>query len=131
LTLVIDASLAVEACIAPGGFQALADQTLVAPAIMWSEVRSVLHERRWRGDLTQQQAVNARAVLADAPIARVEYDRIQHVAWELADSFGWAKTYDAEYVALAQLLGCRLITVDGKLRRGAAQSGFVITPADL
>jgi predicted nucleic acid-binding protein len=131
LTLVIDASLAVEACIAPGGFQALADQTLVAPAIMWSEVRSVLHERRWRGDLTQQQAIDARAVLIDAPIARVEDDRIQREAWHIADAFGWAKTYDAEYVGLAQILGCRLLTIDGRLRRGAARLDIVITPAEL
>ena len=31
-----------------------------------------------------------------------------------------------EYVALAQILGCRLVTLDGRLRRGAAQLGMVI-----
>jgi predicted nucleic acid-binding protein len=49
----------------------------------------------------------------------------------LLDAFGWAKTYDAEYVALAKLLDCRLLTVDGRLRRGADRLGFVITPAEL
>jgi hypothetical protein len=39
--------------------------------------------------------------------------------------FGWAKTYDAEYVALAKL------TVDRRLRRGADRLGFVVTPAEL
>ena len=44
---------------------------------------------------------------------------------------GWAKTYDAEYVALASLLGCRLVTVDGRLRRGADRLGFVLGPTEL
>jgi predicted nucleic acid-binding protein len=37
-----------------------------------------------------------------------------------------AKTYDAEYVALAGLLRCRLVTIDGRLRRGAGRLGFVV-----
>jgi predicted nucleic acid-binding protein len=52
-------------------------------------------------------------------------------AWRIADELGWAKTYDAEYVALAGLLGCRVVTLDGRLRRRAEQLGFVVTPADL
>ena len=30
---------------------------------------------------------------------------------------GWAQTYDAEYLALARLLRCRLLTTDAKLKR--------------
>jgi hypothetical protein len=44
--------------------------------------------------------------------------------WKLAEEFGWAKTYDAEYVALAKLNNCRLVTVDGRLRRGANRLGL-------
>jgi hypothetical protein len=36
------------------------------------------------------------------------------------------RTYDAEYVALAQILDCRLVTIDARLRRGADQLGIVI-----
>ncbi|HEY3208372.1 MAG TPA: hypothetical protein VGL18_01050 [Actinomycetota bacterium] len=39
---------------------------------------------------------------------------------------GWAKTYDAEYIALARLMRCRLISLDARLLRGAARLGFVI-----
>jgi predicted nucleic acid-binding protein len=131
LTLAIDANVAIEASIAPGGFQALADQTLVAPALMWSEAQSVLHHRQWRGALTAEQAQTARTALAQAPIARVEDTRIHEEAWRFADELGWARTYDAEYVALAHILGCRLLTVDMKLWRGTKRLGFVVIPEEL
>jgi hypothetical protein len=43
----------------------------------------------------------------------------------LLGKLGWAKTYDADYPALAQRLGCLLVTLDMKLRRGAQRPGFV------
>jgi predicted nucleic acid-binding protein len=42
-------------------------------------------------------------------------------AWRIADELGWAKTYDANYVALARLLGCKLVTLDA--RSGAEPRG--------
>jgi hypothetical protein len=52
-------------------------------------------------------------------------------AWRIADALGWAKTYDAEYVATARLLGCRMVTLDARLRRGADRLGFVVTVDEL
>jgi hypothetical protein len=34
-------------------------------------------------------------------------------------------------VALASLLGCRLVTVDARLRCGAERLGFVVGPTEL
>ncbi len=47
----------------------------------------------------------------------------------MADALGWAKTYDAEYLALAALLRCRLVTVDEALIRGTTHLGYVIRPS--
>jgi predicted nucleic acid-binding protein len=58
-------------------------------------------------------------------------DDLTSTAWQISHEFGWAKTYDAEYVALAKILGCRLVTFDGRLRRGADRLGFVVTPTEL
>ena len=44
---------------------------------------------------------------------------------------GWAKTYDAEYVALAQLIGCRMVTLDARLRRGADRLGMAVSIEEL
>jgi predicted nucleic acid-binding protein len=49
----------------------------------------------------------------------------------VATECGWVKTYDAEYVALAKAEGCRLATLDSRLRQGADRLGIVITPAEL
>jgi len=43
----------------------------------------------------------------------------------------WAKTYDAEYVALALLLGTRVVTLDARLRQGADRLGCVVGPHEL
>lgn len=44
---------------------------------------------------------------------------------------GWAKTFDAEYLALAMLLDCRFVTLDAGLRKSADRLGFVIGPSEL
>jgi predicted nucleic acid-binding protein len=46
-------------------------------------------------------------------------------AWRIADSFGWSKTYDAEYLALALLLDAVLVTLDRRLQRAAERLGLV------
>ena len=52
-------------------------------------------------------------------------------AWEIADQLGLAKTYDAEYLALADILGCRVVTLDARMRRGADRLGLAVSPTEL
>jgi predicted nucleic acid-binding protein len=40
-------------------------------------------------------------------------------AWDLAESLGWAETYDAEYLALTQLQADAFVTLDAELARRA------------
>jgi predicted nucleic acid-binding protein len=42
---------------------------------------------------------------------------LRRKAWALAEQLGWAETYDAEYVALTQLLADAFVTLDAELAR--------------
>ena len=57
--------------------------------------------------------------------------RLHERAWTIADELGWAKTYDAEYVALAEILDIPLLTLDGRLARGVEHRIRIVGPADL
>ncbi len=131
MTLVVDASIAIPACLSEVGFSLLSGHDLVAPALLWSETRSVLHELVWRREVTAVDGADALHALGEAPVRCVTDTRLGAEAWRVADELGWAKTYDAEYVALAQLLNCRVVTLDGRLRRGADRLGIVVTVDEL
>jgi predicted nucleic acid-binding protein len=129
--LVIDASAAVDLCLSPDGFDPLAGDELLAPPLILSESLAALHEMRWRDEIPDDMATLALERRKGMPIRIDRPAELSDEAWRIADEFGWAKTYDAEYVALAKLNNCRLVTVDGRLRRGADRLGFVVTPAEL
>jgi len=131
LTLVVDASVAIPACLGTTGFAEIPDADLVAPPLLWSETRSVLHELVWRTEIPPSDGVRARGLLDDLPVRAVVDDRVGARSWQIADELGWAKTYDAEYLALAQLLGCRLVTSDARLWRGAKRLGIVVSMEEL
>lgn len=129
--LVIDASIALSAALTRDGFARIAHHDLVAPPLMWSETVSTLRAHAWRGDISSDQAIASLGALRSAPIRKRAPRALHAEAWDIAERLGWAKTYDAEYVALARLLGCRLLTRDDRLRRGAARVVDVIGPAQL
>jgi predicted nucleic acid-binding protein len=86
---------------------------------------------RWRDEIPDDMVTLALTRRKEMPVRVEQPPDLSEEAWRVADEFGWAKTYDAEYVALAKLNSCRLVTVDGRLRRGADRLGFVVTPAEL
>ena len=129
--LVIDASAAVDLCLSPSGFEELGGEDLLAPQLILSESLSALHEMRWRGEIPTEMAELGLARRREMPVRIEQPAEFAEEAWRLAEEFGWAKTYDAEYVALARMQECRLLTTDIKLRRGTERLGFVVTPAEL
>lgn len=128
--LVVDASVVLAASTAPDGFRVFGDD-LIAPPLLWSEVLSVLHEAVWRGDISGMLADRSLEAFTRSAVRERRHRRLGPTAWRIADELGLAKTYDAEYLALAELSGCRLVTLDRRLRRGADRLGYVVAPDEL
>ena len=129
--LVVDASVAVAACHTPVGFAGFRGHELAAPQLMLVEAGSVLHEMAWREEIAKPRAKLMFARLLKAPVKIRTPGGLIKAAWNLADELGWAKTYDAQYVALAKMLDCRLVTVDERLLRGVARLGIAVRPREL
>ena len=98
---------------------------------MWVEATSAFHAMAWRQELTAEQAEAMRDRILAAPVRAVTRNEVAPEAWRVADEFGWAETYAAQYVALARILGCQLVTLDERLRRGTERLGFVVGPAEI
>jgi len=132
--LVVDASVIVEATLQrleTEAMKALDGDELLAPWLLWSEVPSVLNELVYRGAVPADIGEKAIERFKTTTVKPRQPDDLIDEARRVAKDFGWAKTYDAEYVGLAKILGCKLVTLDGPLWRRTNQLGFVITPAEL
>lgn len=126
--IVIDASVTLDALLSAGGIEQFAGEDLTAPPLLWSEVTSSLREVVWRRLISKESAAEGLARLSKARIKRNSPKTLHLEAWNVAEQLGWAKTYDAEYVALARLLNCRLLTRDARLQRSAGDLVEIIDP---
>jgi predicted nucleic acid-binding protein len=72
-----------------------------------------------RGELTRKGAERQLSYVHGLPIRLLEDLVLHHVAWKAAGLLGWPDTFDAEYVALAQLQADALITLDRHLADAA------------
>jgi predicted nucleic acid-binding protein len=132
--LVVDANLVVEVTLERLGtdaMQALGEDDLVAPWLLWSEAPAALCGLAYRSEVPQTLVDEAIEKLKTVPVAPRHPDDLIDEAWRVAKAFGWGKTYDAEYLALAKILNCRLVTMDGPLLRRTKHLGFVVTPEEL
>ena len=78
-----------------------------------------MNRARWSRLISGELAGAALDRLLDAPIAPHSSDQLYREAFSVANDLGWAKSYDAEYIALAKMLGARLISLDARLKRRA------------
>jgi len=92
---------------------------LFGPPLLFIEVTSVLRERFAQKQITSQQAEIAFSVFQELPIERAWPDQLHTRAWEIAKDLGQRKAYDAHYLALAEIEGCELWSMDRRLYNAA------------
>ena len=94
-----------------------AEHELLAPTLLRSQTLSALHEAVHKGELPADVAFDRLARIQAMPIRLLGDAVLRRNAWKYADQLGWAKTYDAEYVALTKLQADAYVTLDADLAR--------------
>ncbi len=94
-----------------------ADERMVAPPLLASEMTNILRQRMRRGQprLSLSDAAQLLQHFLSMPVALVAPPRLHETALAVADRHNLAAAYDAHYVALAQMSGCNLWTADERL----------------
>lgn len=97
----------------PAGLRVLGEE-LVAPELLDIEVISSMRNATFSGELPLDDAGRAVDDLRDLPVLRLSHGGLGARIWSLRDN---VTPYDATYVALAEELDAKLLTVDGRLAR--------------
>jgi predicted nucleic acid-binding protein len=105
--------------LASEGTEVAAVHELLAPTLLRSQTLSALHEAVHRGEIPPEVAQERLARIQSMSIRLLGDAVLRRVAWKIADDFGWAETYDAEYLALTQLQADAFVTLDARLARSA------------
>jgi predicted nucleic acid-binding protein len=115
--LVVDASV-LAPVLADGGSDGqrlrrrLRDETLAGPDLLRVEVTSVLRRQAGTGALSPEQADAALDDLLAFPVIAFPTAPLLPRVWELRHNL---TAYDGCYVALAEAVGCSLLTADRRL----------------
>jgi len=130
VTLVVDASGIVAALVddGPAGRWAevlLVENALAAPHLLHVEVASVLRRASLAGDISADTASIAHGELIDLPVELFAYELFAERAWDLRKT---VTSYDACYVALAELLDAPVATLDRRLASAPGPRCQFLTP---
>lgn len=128
--VVCDASAVVAVLLDSGGdgqwaTARLADAELFAPTLLPYECANVIRRAELSGAVSADQAAQAHADLLDLSIELWPYDPLAARAWELR---GNLSSYDAAYVALAEILAAPLVTLDQRIPRAPGITCSVSVP---
>lgn len=127
---VVDASAVVAALVddSPTGRwceQALQEGALAAPHLMPFEAANIVRRLVLRDELDETAGAIAIDDLGRLAIDLAPYQTVAARVWELRRNL---TAYDAAYVATAELLGGRLVTLDERLTRAPGFDCDVVTP---
>lgn len=88
---------------------------IIAPPLFHAEVTSVLRQQVYFKRLPAEEGEEAFSTYLEMGVKSVDAPGIQKRAWELAKKFDLPRTYDMQYLAVAELKDCELWTNDKRL----------------
>jgi predicted nucleic acid-binding protein len=88
---------------------------IITAPLFHAEVTSVLREQVYFKRLPPEEGEEAFLAYTEMGVKSINIPRIQEMAWELAKEFNLPRTYDMQYLALAELKDCDLWTNDRRL----------------
>lgn len=99
---------------------------LLAPSLVVFEAANIFRRLEAAGSLSADQAAQAHADLLALSIELWPYEVLASRAWALRRNLS---TYDASYVALAELVSATLVTLDQRISRAPGLRCSVVAPA--
>src|SRR5207245_6261955 len=103
----------------------LSGARLLAPSLVLFESSNIIRRHEMAGLVSADQAVQAHADLLDLSIEHWPYDLLGSRVWELRTNLS---SYDASYVAVAELADAPLVTLDRRLSRAPNLRCVVTVP---
>ena len=103
----------------------IAGETLVGPEIALAESSNILRRMELTGEISTFEAVIAHRDLLNTAIELHGFAPFGKRVWELRHN---VVAYDAWYVAVAERIGCPLVTLDLRLSRASGPTCEVLTP---
>jgi predicted nucleic acid-binding protein len=104
---------------------AVAGAHLTAPDLVAYEAANIIRRHELAERVSHDQAAQAHADLLDLAIELWPYELVAARAWELRSNLS---SYDASYVALAELIGATLVTLDRRIAGAPDVRCRVATP---
>jgi len=101
------------------------DAELGAPTLLGYETANIIRRHEHARLISPDQAAQAHADLLDLAIEHWPHELLALRAWELRKNLS---IYDASYVALAELTGAPLATLDRRIGRAPGLRCTIATP---
>lgn len=128
--LCVDASVVAEALLGRGRHgewaeQILQDADLIAPEMLHAEAANIFRRLEARGEVSGTGVNRTFVRLRALPVRTVAFEPCADRIWELRHNL---TSYDAWYVATAELHGAPLATLDGRLASAPGPRCEFFTP---
>ena len=130
MTVVADASVLVAVLVDSGregkwSEDAVAERSLAGPELALAEASNILRRLEQARNISRLEANSAHRDLLRLDLELFPFAPFADRVWALRNNLS---SYDAWYVALAEVLNCPLVTIDRKLSRASGPQCEILVP---